>query len=155
MKAKEFFGKLLIVFLLVSIGVAIGKEMAVRSSPAPAVPVAEQGETKVVVCFYMRGIPCIDCTIVENTTERIVNEEYADAVAQGDMEFVTVDYLKNTALADKYKIGQPTVLIVQIEDGEETRVERLQDVLLKARNKSELEQYIRNGINRILEGDEE
>ena len=64
MKANKIIGKVLIAFLLVSIGVAIGKEMAARNAPATVEPVTAAGETKVVV-YYMHGIPCITCTFID------------------------------------------------------------------------------------------
>ena len=153
MKAKKIIGKVLVVFLLVSIGVAIGKEMATRNAPAAAEPVDVSGEKKVVV-YYMHGLPCADCMVVEETTSRVVREEFADAVAAGTMEFVSLDYRKpeNEALADKYNVGKPTVIAVRFEDGKEVHQERRTDVLEKAGNRDELSEYVREAIRLALEG---
>ena len=114
MKAKKIIGKVLIAFLLVSIGVAIGKEMAARNAPATVEPVTAAGETKVVV-YYMHGIPCITCMFIETTTEKLVRQEFAQPVRAGKMEFVSLNYLDpaNAALAEKYRVGGNMVIAVR------------------------------------------
>lgn len=153
MKAKKIIGKVLIAFLLVSIGVAIGKEMAARNAPATVEPVTAPGEKKVVV-YYMHGIPCITCTFIETTAEKLVREEFADAVAAGTMEFVSLNYLEpeNTALADKYNVGSNMVIAVRLEDGKEVSRVRLDEVMELASNANRLIDYLRTGIASALEG---
>ncbi len=153
MKAKKIVGKVLIVFLLVSIGVAIGKEMAARNAPATVEPVAAPGETKVVV-YYFHGIPCITCTFIETTAEKLVREEFADAAAAGTMEFVSLNYLEpeNAALAEKYNVGENMVIAVRFEDGREVSRVRLDKVMELASNAEGLKDYIRKGVRSALEG---
>ena len=153
MKVRKIIGKLLIAFLLVSIGVAIGKEMATRNAPAVAAPVTAPGETKVVV-YYMHGFPCVTCTFIETTTEKVVHEEFADAVAAGTMQFVSLNYLEpeNAALAEKYNVGENMVIAVRSEDGREVSRVRLDEVMELAPNAEGLKDYIRKGIRSALEG---
>lgn len=153
MKLKHLVGKLFLAFLLVSIGVAIGKEMASRNAPAIAQPVTAPGETKVVV-YYMHGIPCITCTFIETTAEKLVREEFADAVAAGTMEFVSLNYLEpeNAALADKYNVGGNMVIAVRFENGKEVSRVRLDEVMELASNADRLTDYLRAGIASALEG---
>lgn len=156
MKAKKIIGKVLIAFLLVSIGVAIGKEMAARNAQATVEPVTAAGETKVVV-YYMHGIPCITCTFIETTAEKLVREEFADAVAAGTMEFVSLNYLEpeNATLADKYNVGSNMVIAVRFEDGKEVSRVRLDEVMELASNADRLTDYLRTGIASAVEGGSE
>ena len=153
MKAKKIIGKLLTAFLLVSVGVAIGKEMAFRNAPAPAAPEVAAGEQKVLV-YYMRGIPCITCILVETAAEKLLREEFADAVAAGAMQFLTVNYLEpeNAALADKYNVGSNMVIAVRFEDGKEAARVRMDEVLELATDQEKLKDYLRKGIRSALEG---
>lgn len=153
MKAKTIIGKLLMAFLLISVGVAIGKEMAARSAPAAAEPAAVSGEQKVVV-YYMHGFPCVTCTFIETTAERIVHDDFAEAVAAGTMEFVSLNYLgtANAALADKYNVGSNMVIAVRFEDGQEVARARLDEVMELASNADGLTDYLRTGIRSVLEG---
>ena len=154
MKVRKIIGKVLIAFLLVSIGVAIGKEMAVRNAPATAEPVTAPGETKIVV-YYFHGIPCVTCTFIETAAEKVVHEEFADALEVGTMEFVSLNYLEreNKALADKYNVGENMVIAVRFEDGKEVFRERLDEVMERASNADRLTDYLRTGIRSVVEGD--
>lgn len=158
MKAKKIIGKLLTAFLLVSVGVAIGKEMAARNTPlapAAAPPAAAQG--KKVVVYYMHGIPCVTCTFIEKTAEKLVHEEFAEAVKAGTMEFVSLNYLEpeNAALADKYNVGTNMVIAVRFEAGKEAAHVRLDGVMELASNADGLKDYLRKGIRGAVEGDEQ
>ncbi len=153
MKLKKIIGKLLTAFLLVSIGVAVGKEIALRNAPAPPEPAVAPGENKVVV-YYMHGIPCVTCTFIETTAEKLVREEFAEAVAAGTMEFVSLNYLEpeNAALADKYNVGENMVIAVRFEDGKEVSRVRLDEVMELASNADRLTDYLRTGIRSAMEG---
>jgi hypothetical protein len=153
MNAKTIIGKLLTAFLLVSVGVAIGKEMAARNAPALAEPETAPGETKVVV-YYMHGIPCVTCTFIETAAEKVVREEFAEAVEAGTMEFVSLNYLEpaNAALADKYNVGSNMVIAVRFENGKEAARVRLDEVMELASDAEELKNYIRAGVRSALEG---
>lgn len=153
MKAKKIIGKVLIAFLLVSIGVAIGKDMATRNAPAVAAPVTAPGETKVVV-YYMHGFPCVTCTFIETTTEKVVHADFAEAVEAGTMEFVSLNYLEpeNASLAEEYNVGENMVIAVRFEDGEEVSRVRLDKVMELAANAEGLKDYIRKGLRSALEG---
>lgn len=156
MKAKKIIGNLLMAFLLVSIGVAIGKEMAgrnLRSAPAPSVA---PGQEKVMV-YYMHGIPCVTCTLVETTAETLVEDEFAEAVDAGRMAFVSVNYLEpeHAELADRYHVGSNMVVAVRFRgDGEVERV-RLDRVMELAGRAEVLKEYLRQGIRSVLEGGDE
>jgi len=153
MKAKKIVGKLLTALLLVSIGVAIGKEMATRNAPAVAAPVTAPGEAKVVV-YYMHGFPCVTCTFIETTAEKVVRGEFAEAVEAETMEFVSLNYLEpeNATLAEKYNVGENMVIAVRSEDGKEVSRVRLDKVMALASNAEDLKDYIRKGVRSALEG---
>jgi len=153
MKVKKIVGRLLTAFLLVSVGVAIGKEMAARNAPAAVGPVAAPGETKVIV-YYMHGFPCVTCTFIETTAEKTVRTDFAEAVEAGTMEFVSLNYLEpeNAALADKYNVGSNMVVAVRFEDGQEVARVRMDEVMERASNAGRLTDYLRTGIRSVLEG---
>jgi len=153
MKAKKIIGKLLTAFLLISVGVAVGKEMAMRTFPtAQLPPAATTGEN--VIVYYMHGLPCITCTFIETTAEKIVHEDFAEAVQAGKMKFVSLNYLEseNAALADKYNVGENMVIAVRFEDGGEVARVRMDRVMELASDAKGLEDYLRKGIASALEG---
>lgn len=154
MKAKKIISRLLMAFLLVSVGVAVGKEMALRYAPVAAETPEVAGAEKVIV-YYLHGLPCITCTFIETTAEKLIHDDFADAVAAGTLEFVSLNYLEpeNTALADKYNVGENMVIAVRFEDGKEVDRVRMDKVMELASDAGGLEDYLRTGIRTAMEGD--
>ena len=154
MKAKPIIGKLMMAFLLVSIGVAIGREMVLRSiEVAPDPPV---GENKVVL-YYLHTWPCPDCTAVEAAAEKLVHEEFADEVRADRLEFHSLNYMdpakpRNTELARKYNVGENVIIAVRLEDGREAQIVRMDEVMNLVHDKEKLRQYLRDGIGEALRG---
>lgn len=153
MTAKTVISKGLMAFLLISVGVAIGRELALRQAVPAATPGLAGTGDKVVV-YYMHGIPCVTCTFIEATTEKLVREEFAEAVRAAPIEFASVDYLDpaNAALADKYNVGSNMVIAVRFEDGKEVSRVRLDQVMELASDAARLTDYLRTGIRSALEG---
>jgi hypothetical protein len=153
MSAKKIIGRLLTAFLLVSIGVAIGKEMAARSiAPAPPEHAAPAGGPKVIV-YYMHGAPCVTCSFIETTTRTVVQDDFADALAAGTIQFVSLNYLdqENEAIADKYNVGGNIVIVVRLDQRGETAV-RLDAVMQLATDAEALKDYLRDGIRLAMDG---
>lgn len=153
MKAKKIVSRLLMAFLLVSVGVAVGKEMTLRNAPVAADAPGVAGAENVIV-YYMHGLPCITCTFIETTAEKVIQDDFADAVSAGTLEFVSLNYLEpeNAALADKYNVGENMVIAVRFEDGKEVARERMDRVMELASDAKGLEDYLRTGIRAALEG---
>ena len=90
MKAKKIIGKLLLAFVLVSVGFAIGKETTRSHMPAQAeaAPVAAPGEDKIIVYYMHASFRCVTCNMVESMGEEIVRTEFGDAVKAGRLDRV-------------------------------------------------------------------
>lgn len=156
MKAKKVVGKLLMAFLLVSVGVAIGKEMIAARAQPESEPVTAVGEEKVMV-YYLHGIPCITCTMIDTTASGLVRDEFAAEVEAGRLKYVSLNYLdrENEALADKYNVGSNMIIVARFRDGQEVQRVRLDKVMELAIQGEQLADYIRQGIRACLEGDQE
>ncbi|MCE5326032.1 MAG: nitrophenyl compound nitroreductase subunit ArsF family protein [Planctomycetaceae bacterium] len=151
--AKSIIAKVLLAFLLVSIGVAIGREIAARNAPASTGHAETAGPSKVIV-YYMHGIPCVTCTFIDTTAANIVRNDFADLVRAGQMQFVSLNYLEaeNAALADKFKVGENMVIAVRMEDGKEVARARLDKVMELAGQEDGLKAYLREGIGSVVKG---
>jgi len=156
MKTKRIIGRLLMSFVLVSIGFAIGKETAgskVAATAGAGMQRPSGGLDKVVV-YYIHGVPCITCTFIETTTAKLVRQEFAQAVPAGKMEFVSLNYLDpaNAALAEKYNVGANMVIAVRFENGREAARVRMDEVMERASDAGRLAEYLRKGIQSALAG---
>jgi hypothetical protein len=170
MKIKKILSNLLMAFLLVSVGYAIGRETAptgggveatllASSSAAPQTnadasePAKPAGMEKVIV-YYMHGIPCITCTMIDTTAAAVVRDEFAAEVASGRLTYASLNYLdrENESLADKYNVGSNMVIVVRFLDGQEVQRVRLDQVMALAGRHEQLVDYLRQGIRTCLEG---
>ncbi|HOI55886.1 MAG TPA: nitrophenyl compound nitroreductase subunit ArsF family protein [Phycisphaerae bacterium] len=166
MKVKKALSNVLLAFLLVSIGYAVGRETApvgagkgsllVPSSGSVQSPTAsgEVAVTDQVMVYYLHGIPCITCTMIDTTAEALVRDEFAAEVASGRVAYASLNYLdrENESLADKYNVGSNMVIAVRVRDGLEVQRVRLDRVMELAGDREQLADYIRHGIRACLEG---
>ena len=154
MKAKKIIGKLLLAFVLVSVGFAIGKETT-RSqmlAQAEAGPVAAPGEDKIIVYYMHASFRCVTCNMVEAMGEELVRTEFGDAVKAGQIEWKAVNYQENDQLATHYNVGGNMIIVAKFRDGKEVQSRRLDRVMELANNRDEFMTYVRGAIQELLGG---
>ena len=155
MKTKKIIGKLLLAFVLISIGFAIGKETTrsqMLAQAEAAGPIVAPGQDIIVVYYMHASFRCVTCNMVESMGEEIVRTEFADAVKAGDIEWKAVNYQENDILADRYNVGGNMIIVAKFRDGNEVESRRLDRVMELANNRSEFMAYVRIAIQELLEG---
>jgi len=145
MKLKALIRNLLLAFVLVSIGFALGKESAQRRAGGSS-PVAASGEDKLVVYYLRSTFRCVTCNMVESQTGDLLYAEHTDELADGRMEYHVVDFLENRELAARYNVSGNIIVIARIEAGEEVKTVRLDQVLDRVMDADAFADYLRNGI---------
>ena len=154
MRARKIVGKLLLAFVLVSVGFAIGKETARTGmltgadAAAPAVPA---GQDRVVVYYMHASFRCVTCNMVESMGEQLVGEEFGDAVQAGRLEWKAVNYQENGTLAERYNVGGNMIVVVKFRDGKEVDSRRLDRVMELANSRDEFMSYVRQAVAAMLE----
>ena len=153
MKARKIIGKLLLGFVLISIGFAIGKEVTrLRMlSHADAAPTATGERDKVVVYYMHATFRCVTCNLVESMGEELVRTEFADAVKAGKLEWREVNFQQNEQLAVRYKVGGNMIIVARFKDGKEVAHRRLDRVMELANKRNEYMSYVRGGVSEMLE----
>jgi len=153
MKAKKIIGKLLLAFVLVSIGFAIGKEVERNraGAQAQAAPTAT-GEDKVIVYYMHATFRCVTCNLVESTGEELVRTEFGDAVKAGRLEWRPVNYQENDDMAKRYNVGGNMIIVAKFAGGKEIEHKRLDRVMELAGKRDEFIPYVRSAIQELLGG---
>ncbi len=159
-KIRAWTARLLIGFVLITIGFAAGRRTAPLPPTDPAgrgaviTQSAEQSEQRERVMVYAAHMTfrCPDCTQIEWLARELVENEFADELADGSLEFRTVDYLRDTDFADKYNISSSTIVVVPTKDEAEQGFRRLDDVWLKVRDREAYFTYLRSAIEEALDG---
>ena len=78
-------------------------------------------ENGVEVLYFHGQQRCVTCMAIERETKAVVDELFADAVAEGtlEMRIIDISQAENEALADKYEITWSSLVVVKYTDGEE------------------------------------
>jgi len=153
-KAKRILSKLLLAFVLVSIGVAIGKEMAgsqgTPAAPTSSGPSATRDEPKVVVYYLHSSFRCVTCNAVESMTDELMRTEFADALKSGRLEWKRVDYLQDERLAERYNVGGNMIVVARFLGEKEVEVRRLEKVMDLAGDRVRFLDYVRTAVSEML-----
>lgn len=152
MKAKKLISWLLLAFVMVSIGVAIGKELEKRKgdSPAARIQAPAPGGEKVIV-YYMHGtFRCRTCNLIESMGQELVRSEFAEALSDGRLEWRPVNYQENNEVAKQYKVGGNMIILSRLVDGKEVEHKRLDRVMELSGKRDEFFSYVRTSISSLL-----
>ncbi|MHC4564053.1 MAG: nitrophenyl compound nitroreductase subunit ArsF family protein [Planctomycetota bacterium] len=162
--AKVVISRVLIGFVLISIGFAIGRETARRGggSPEGGVPIAaaatqpvgrcETGDDKVVVYYMHTTFRCLTCNRIESYTDSLIKSDFAAQLGDGRLEWKAVNFQENEAMAKRYGVGASCVVVVKRRDGREVGFKRLDEVWAKAGDPGEFTRYVSDAIRESLEG---
>jgi len=153
MKARKIICKLLLGFVLISIGFAIGKEVGRRRAPGGSeaeITGVAPGQDIVVVYYMHTTFRCVTCNLVESMGKELVDTKYADAVKADRLEWRAANYQDNEQLAARYKVGGNMIVVAKFQDGKEVASKRLDRVMELANKRDEYMSYVRQGIDEIL-----
>lgn len=157
MTAKAIISRVLTAFVLISIGYAAGKEMALRTTAqnggdTQQTVAAASSEDKVIVYYMHATFRCFTCNSIEAMAKEVVENDFAEALAEGRVEWRAVNFNENVALARRYDVGAATVVLVKIQDGQEAEFKRLDEVWTHVSNPAAFKQYIDENIQAYLDG---
>jgi len=158
--AKKLVARLLLAFVLVSIGFAVGKEVTLRSvqanraDGAAAAEPAERGDR--VIVYYMHAtIRCVTCNTIETMAGKLVDSAFAEAKRAGKLAWKDVDFQENEDLAKRYDVVSSCIVVVHQQDGKDVAFKRLDDVWLLTDKPQEFNEYVAKAILAYLRGGQE
>ncbi len=148
MKVRSLLRSVLLCFVLISIGYALGKETTLRRMPSA------EPDDGVVVYYMYPAIRCIECNQIESVAHKVVHDEFAEALNAGRLHWKEVNISENEALAKRYNVATSVVVVVRRRDGADAGFQRLDEVWELAGKPAELAARIRSAIQAALaEGD--
>ncbi|HUS92844.1 MAG TPA: nitrophenyl compound nitroreductase subunit ArsF family protein, partial [Phycisphaerae bacterium] len=151
-KLKKAVTGVLLCFVLISIGYAIGKEVTLhrlagwggRSLPPPATVPASGN--KVMVYYMHPTIRCVTCNAIEKAAREAVQQDFAVQLETGGVQWKVVNFSEDEALAKRYNVASSTVVVVHLRGGKEVRHEKLDKVWELAEKPAELRAYVAGKI---------
>ncbi len=154
---NKTLSRLLIAFVLISIGFALGKELTLRRvRPQPGGPVSAgarnvRGE-QVVVYYLHTTIRCVTCNQMEKLARELVNSRFADAIQSGRLAWQEVDFQQNEDLARRFDVSSSCVVVAKVRNREIVDFRRLEEVWTLADKPEQFNEYIAKAIAACLEG---
>ena len=155
-KARRIVSGLLLCFVLISIGYAIGKEVTMRKMAGGRPPggpaTAPASGDKVIVYYMHRTVRCVTCNAIEKMAREAVENDFTGELKRGRVEWRTVNIDENGGLADRYNVASSTVVVVRIADGKEAGFQRLDEVWTLMKKPAQFAAYVSGAVQRYLDG---
>lgn len=159
MKKWEKFAKnLLLSFVLVSIGFALGKNLNQKQETSSSVITASidasvRGNdirTFVRVYYLHSTFRCTTCNSIEKRTKEILDADFKADMADGFIQWKTDDFQKNETLAKKFDVIASCVVVALVKGDEIIYFKKLDDTWTFIDKPSEFDSYIKNNIQEVL-----
>lgn len=149
-KAIKAVRPLLLAFVLVTIGFAIGKEMTLRQVPAESA-YGDPGKDRVAVYYTHASVSCVTCTTMERLIKETLVEQFAAAAVDQSVSFHKVDFQRNQAFAQRYQVVANAVVVSLTRQGKEQDFQRLDDIWTLYEDPAAFKQYVGDVIQSYVQ----
>lgn len=107
---------------------------------------------QVVAIYFHRTVRCPTCKRIGTLAEEAVKKSFSEEMKAGRVEFRYVDFqsAKNADITKAYKIGDPTLVLQSIVDGNVVKWSPLPKVWSLAAKPVELQAYVQQGVSSYL-----
>jgi len=159
-KHQKLARNILLAFVLITIGFALGKESAKRRADVAA-PVGSSNSTtnsvtspeapaSVLVYYAHAAFRCVTCNTIEALAKKALESRFEDESTKGLVEWRVVNFQENEAFAKRYDIVSSTVVVVAMEGNREVGYKRLDEVWTKLNDPAAFEEYVASAVREIL-----
>ena len=147
--ARTLLTRLLIAFVLISVGYALGKHAARPGPGLPEPDLPEEGTT--VMVYYLHAtFRCATCNTIEAMTRELLESEFAEQLAAGTIRMEEVNFQENEVLARRYEVAASCVVVAHVRDGEEVAHRRLDEVWMLMKDPPAFNRYVGDVIRGSL-----
>lgn len=122
---------------------------AVAAEATAAVP-----EHQVFACYFHRTVRCPTCRKISAYIDEAVQTGFTSQVKDGGVKMMMVDFqdAKNQKLTEAYKITGPTLVIMDVRDGEVTAWKPAPKVWSLVAKKNDFFKYVQGEMQIYLDG---
>jgi hypothetical protein len=109
---------------------------------------------KIVVYYFHGDARCPTCFKLESYAKSEVENDFADAIKSGKIEWktVNVDEKGNEHFAEDYKLYTKSVIVSTQQNGKEASWKNLDQIWQLVQNESTYREYIKKEVKACLEG---
>jgi formylglycine-generating enzyme required for sulfatase activity len=147
-RLRRWLAPPLIVFVLISIGFALGR-LSAPSGGAGSASAAPPGEaTRVIVRYFHGDIRCVTCNDLERVLQYTLEKHYVEAQRAGSLVYEEINFDRDATLAKRYDVSTSMPVIAWEIDGAEAGAETLVAVWERLDDEQELETFLVAAIDR-------
>lgn len=154
--SKQIVTAGLLLFVAASV-VALGVRQRQSGSQAGSPPAAS-GDTsgkqdKAIVFFFHRHVRCPTCITMEAWSLEAINEQFAEALLDGRIEWRTVDYerAENQHYRVEFDLLATSLVVVAVQGGEQTGFQNLHGVWPLSSDRDAFIEYVQRELGAFLE----
>lgn len=114
-------------------------------------PTEAAGRDKVIVYYLHATFRCVTCNTIEKMTRALLDSQFKDAMAQGQLEWKEADFQKEEDLAKRYEVVSSCVVVAHIRNGKESSYARLDEVWTLMNDAPAFEKYVGDAIRKYLD----
>jgi len=143
-KARTLAKNVLLAFVLVSVGFALGKHSAGQGASSAA-PASAAGQVRV---YYLHTtFRCVTCNSIEKMTKALLDAKFAAAMKSGKLTFVEANFQKDKALAKRFDVNSSCVVVEGLRDGSFKRLDEVWTLMSKP---AEFDAYVGGAVEAFL-----
>jgi hypothetical protein len=112
-----------------------------------------QSKTKLIVYYFHGYQRCPTCYKLENYAKSEVENDFADAIKKGKIEWKTINVEEkgNEHFSNDYKLYTKSVIVSTINNGKESSWKNLDQIWQLVHDESTYREYIRNEVKACLQ----
>lgn len=156
-KLQTTIRNLLLAFVLVSIGFALGKhsvrrgagpaEQSVKPTASPVSPTTP----RVRVYYLHATFRCATCNTIEKMTREVLDQQFSEALADGRIEWREADFQENEALAKQFDVITSCVVVARMRGDTVLDFKRLDEVWTLLSDPQKFNSCIGGAVRAFLE----
>jgi len=150
-KAMKAVRPLLLAFVLLTIGFALGKEMALRRMQTGSGHSNQGKHDRVAVYYTHASVSCVTCKTMERLIKETVVEKFATAMVDQKLSFQKVDFQRDKAFAQHHQVVANAVVVSLIRQGKEQDSQRLDDIWTLHQDPAAFKKYVGDAIQSYVQ----
>lgn len=152
MNTKSMLSSALLLFVLVSVAILVGRELREGQTPSADATAAALSADGLVAYYFHGDVRCPTCRNIENYAHEAVESGFGDALASGVLQWRVVNYEApaNAHFAQEYELFSPTVVLVRTSGGKPAEWRNLSRVWELVGSKDEFQEYVQDAVRVYL-----
>jgi ABC-type glycerol-3-phosphate transport system substrate-binding protein len=113
--------------------------------------VAPSKNTKVGVIYMHRTLRCVSCLVIEKMASETVHDDFGGKLADGTVDWQTMDFWARKDLAQRYGVDAPTVVVITYAEGREKSFQRLDPLWDLKLQPEKFKEVVKAAVNKALQ----